>query len=152
MRVVQLKINSNVYPLKNTNSHYLLLNTTITPLCNGKISLIILWGTGHANFHFNWCFYLFKRLDSSKLLLRFPPTNKSPYPWHYLENPFYVTTWHHRHMIKHAHGQTWQVHITLIKTWSRYVMIKWKLIISYDLACFWSFLPHFTLFSFFTPL
>ena len=40
MRVVLLKMNSNVYPLKNTNSHYLLLNTTIIPLCNGKISLI----------------------------------------------------------------------------------------------------------------
>ena len=33
-------MNSNVYPLKNTNSHYLLLNTTIIPLYNGKISLI----------------------------------------------------------------------------------------------------------------
>ena len=40
VRVVSLKINSNVYPIKNTNSHYLLLNTTIIPLCNGKISLI----------------------------------------------------------------------------------------------------------------
>ena len=44
MRVVSLKINSNVYPLKSTNSHYLLLNTTIIPLCNSKISLIFLWG------------------------------------------------------------------------------------------------------------
>ena len=42
MRVVSIKINSNVYPLENTNSHYLLLNTTIIPLCNGKISLIFL--------------------------------------------------------------------------------------------------------------
>ena len=48
MRVVSLKINSNVYPLKNTNSHYLLLNTTIIPLCNGKISLIFLWGIEHT--------------------------------------------------------------------------------------------------------
>ena len=37
-------MNSNVYQLKNTNSHYLLLNTTRIPLCNGKISLIFLWG------------------------------------------------------------------------------------------------------------
>ena len=37
-------MNSNVYPLKNTNSHYLLLNTTIIPLCNGKISLIFFEG------------------------------------------------------------------------------------------------------------
>ena len=37
-------MNSNIYPLKNTNSHHLLLNTTITPLCNSKISLIFLWG------------------------------------------------------------------------------------------------------------
>ena len=44
MRVVSLKINSNVYSLKNTNFHYLLLNTTIIPLCNGKISLIFFWG------------------------------------------------------------------------------------------------------------
>ena len=44
MRVVSLKINSNVYPLKTTNSHYLLLNTTIIPLCNGKISLIFCEG------------------------------------------------------------------------------------------------------------
>ena len=44
-RVVLLKMNSNVYPLKNTNSHYLLLNTTIIPLCNGKISLIFCEGT-----------------------------------------------------------------------------------------------------------
>ena len=40
MRVVSLKINSNVLPTKNTNSHYLLLNTTKIPLSNGKISLI----------------------------------------------------------------------------------------------------------------
>ena len=39
MRVVSLKMNIQVYPLKNTNFHYLLLNTTIIPLCNGKISL-----------------------------------------------------------------------------------------------------------------
>ena len=45
MRVVSLKMNSNVYPLKNTNSHYLLLNTTIVPLCNGKISLNFLRGS-----------------------------------------------------------------------------------------------------------
>ena len=44
MRVVSLKINSNVYSLTNTNSHYLLLNTTIIPLCNGKISLIFYEG------------------------------------------------------------------------------------------------------------
>ena len=44
MRVVSLKMNSDVYPLKNTNSHYLLLNTTVMPLCNGKISVILLWG------------------------------------------------------------------------------------------------------------
>ena len=44
-------MNSNVYPLKNTNSHYLLLNTTIIPLCNGKISLIFLWGHVYL---FNW--------------------------------------------------------------------------------------------------
>ena len=44
MRVVSLKMNSNVYSLKNTNSNYLLLNTTIIPLCNSKISLISLWG------------------------------------------------------------------------------------------------------------
>ena len=37
-------MNSNVYPLKNINSHYLLLNTTIIPLCNGKISLIFFEG------------------------------------------------------------------------------------------------------------
>ena len=37
-------MNSSVYPLKNTNSHYLLLNTTIMPLCNGKISLIFCEG------------------------------------------------------------------------------------------------------------
>ena len=42
MRVVSLKMNSNVYPLKNTNSHYLLLNTTIIPLHSCKISLIFL--------------------------------------------------------------------------------------------------------------
>ena len=40
MRVVSLKMNSNVLPTKNTNSHYLLLNTTKIPLSNGKISLI----------------------------------------------------------------------------------------------------------------
>ena len=44
MRVVSLKVNSNVYPLKSSNSHYLLLNTTIIPLSNGKISLIFSWG------------------------------------------------------------------------------------------------------------
>ena len=48
--------------------------------------------------------------------------------------------------------QTWQAHITLIKAWSRYVKIRWKLIISYDLPCFWSFLPHITLSCFLTPL
>ena len=41
-------MNSNVYPLKNTNSHYLLLITTIIPLCNSKISLIFLWGQEHV--------------------------------------------------------------------------------------------------------
>ena len=40
MRVGSLKINSNVYPLKNTNSHYLLLDITIIPLHNGKIPRI----------------------------------------------------------------------------------------------------------------
>ena len=40
MRVVSLKINPNVYPLKNTNPHYLLFNTTIIPPYKGKISLI----------------------------------------------------------------------------------------------------------------
>ena len=37
-------MNSNVYPLKNTNSHYLLLNNTIMPQCNGKISLMFCEG------------------------------------------------------------------------------------------------------------
>ena len=37
-------MNSNVYPIKNTNSRYLFLNTAIIPLCNGKISIIFLWG------------------------------------------------------------------------------------------------------------
>ena len=40
--IVLLKINSNDYPLKSTNYHYLLLNTTIIPLCNSKTSLIFL--------------------------------------------------------------------------------------------------------------
>ena len=40
VRVVSLKINSNVYPLKNANSHYLLLDITIIPLHNGKIPRI----------------------------------------------------------------------------------------------------------------
>ena len=44
VRFVSLKMNSKVYPLKSTNSHYLLLNATIIPLCKGKISLIFLWG------------------------------------------------------------------------------------------------------------
>ena len=39
MRAVSLKMNSNVYSLKNTNSHYLLLNTTTIPLCSAEISL-----------------------------------------------------------------------------------------------------------------
>ena len=30
-------MNSNVCPLKNTSFHYLLLNTTIIPQCNGKV-------------------------------------------------------------------------------------------------------------------
>ena len=47
MRVVSLKINSNVYLLKNTNSLYLLFNTTIIPLHNSKISLIFFWGSCH---------------------------------------------------------------------------------------------------------
>ena len=58
MRVVSLKMNSNVYPLKNTNSHYLLLDTTIIPLCNSKISLIFLWGLileTQPIFQFTWC-------------------------------------------------------------------------------------------------
>ena len=38
MRAVLLKINSNVYLLKNTNSHYLLLNDTLIPLYDNKIS------------------------------------------------------------------------------------------------------------------
>ena len=46
IRVSWLKLNSNVFPLKNTSSHYLLLNTTIIPLCNSKISLIFLLTTG----------------------------------------------------------------------------------------------------------
>ena len=41
---VSLKMNSNVYPVKNTNPYYLLLNTTIIPLYNGKISHMFLWG------------------------------------------------------------------------------------------------------------
>ena len=40
--VVLLKMNSMVCRLKSTNSHNLLPNTTIIPLCNGKISLIFL--------------------------------------------------------------------------------------------------------------
>ena len=31
------KLNSNVYVLKNTNSHHILLNTTIIPLYNGNV-------------------------------------------------------------------------------------------------------------------
>ena len=42
---VSLKIISNVYPVKNNNPYYLLLNTTIVPLYNGKISQIFLWQT-----------------------------------------------------------------------------------------------------------
>ena len=38
MRVVSLKMNSNVYPLKNTISHHLLLNITVIPLHKSKIS------------------------------------------------------------------------------------------------------------------
>ena len=53
MRVVLLKMSSNVYPLKNTNSQYLLLNTTIMPLCKSKISLIFLWG------YFSFCVFFF---------------------------------------------------------------------------------------------
>ena len=37
-------MNSNDYPLKNTNYRYVLLNTTAMPLCNGKISLIFCEG------------------------------------------------------------------------------------------------------------
>ena len=37
-------MDSNVYPLKCTNSLYLLLNVTLIPLHNGTISLIFLWG------------------------------------------------------------------------------------------------------------
>ena len=44
MGAVLLKMNSKVYSLKNTNSHYLLLIATIIPLCNGEISLIFLGG------------------------------------------------------------------------------------------------------------
>ena len=40
MRVVLLKINSNVYLLKTLILIIYLLNTTIIPLYNGKISLI----------------------------------------------------------------------------------------------------------------
>ena len=36
VRVVSLKMNSDDYPLKNTNYHYLLLNTTIIPLCTNS--------------------------------------------------------------------------------------------------------------------
>ena len=39
-----LKMNSNIYSLKVTNSHYLLLNITIIALHNGKISLIFCEG------------------------------------------------------------------------------------------------------------
>ena len=39
VRVVLLKMNYSFYSLKNTNSHYLLLNITI-PLHNDKISQI----------------------------------------------------------------------------------------------------------------
>ena len=131
---------------------YLLVAVAIAHVYTIFISTSYSVHTGHNNFHFNWCFLLFKSLDWSKLLLKFSPTDKSLYPWYYLENTFYLTTWHHRHMIKHAYHQTWEAHITLIKTWTRYVMIKWKLIISYDLACFWFFLPHITLSCFLTLL
>ena len=36
---VSIKMNSNVYPLNNTNFHYLSLDITIMPLHNGKILL-----------------------------------------------------------------------------------------------------------------
>ena len=39
-----LKMNSNVYSLKVTNSHYLLFNITIIALHNVKISLIFCEG------------------------------------------------------------------------------------------------------------
>ena len=50
MRIVSLKMNSNVYPIKNTNFHYLLLDTTILPL--PKISLIFLRGQARSSFTF----------------------------------------------------------------------------------------------------
>ena len=41
------KMNANVYLLKNINSHYFLLNTTIIPLCNSKALLIFLSNGGN---------------------------------------------------------------------------------------------------------
>ena len=64
MRVVSLKMNSNVYPLKNTNSHCLLLNTTI-PLCNSKISLIFLWGKHKEKLPKDTPILFFKRIELS---------------------------------------------------------------------------------------
>ena len=61
-------MNSNVYLLKNTNSHYLLLNTTIIPLCNGKISLILLWGW----FIFSSTFHNFETSFAAKGHLKIP--------------------------------------------------------------------------------
>ena len=62
MRVVSLKINSNVYPLKNTNSHYLLLNTTIITLCNSKISLIFFEGNNTFDVRIKWLMQKVKNL------------------------------------------------------------------------------------------
>ena len=56
MKVVSLKMNSNDYPLKNTNYHYLLLNTTIIKLCNSKISLIFCEGIHSISLAFRTCF------------------------------------------------------------------------------------------------
>ena len=39
MRVILLKINSNVCQLENTNSHYFLLNTTVILLYNGNTAI-----------------------------------------------------------------------------------------------------------------
>ena len=36
------------------------------------------------------------------------PTDKFPYPWHDLKNSFYLTTWHHMHMINFGkHTSHW---------------------------------------------
>ena len=45
VRVVSLKMNSNVYPLKTTISHYLLHNITTIPPHKGKMSLTFCEGS-----------------------------------------------------------------------------------------------------------